>query len=209
MDRESIKEMNHNQFCRHIEQSEPPRPSQRLSTQKEELETIAERRGLDAKQIRRQVGGELDWVIMRAIEKDRHRRYQSPRDLSEDVQRYLRGDAVEACPPSFVYRARKFAKKNRPFLVTAACVLVTAIIGSLVSLQYARRANRLASQATVAQSEAEKLAGDYKSLLVKSEMVAEEASEQRGLAESERDKTSAERSRAEQALYVSDIRLAA
>src|SRR5205085_1251361 len=77
--------------------------------------------------------GELDWVVMKALEKDRNRRYDSASALAADVQRYLRDEPVSACPPSTLYRFRKFARRNKAVLATAAAVAVAVLlaVGSL------------------------------------------------------------------------------
>src|SRR5690606_36110864 len=91
--------------------------------------------------------GELDWIVLRALEKDRARRYTSASDLAEDIQRFLTGEPVEACPPSVAYRLRKYARRHRALLTTTALVLVTAVIGMIVSLRYAMRSSEMAVHA--------------------------------------------------------------
>ena len=65
------------------------------------------------------VGGELDWIVMKALEKDRNRRYETANSFAADIQRYLNDEAVQACPPSAMYRFRKFARRNRAALIVA------------------------------------------------------------------------------------------
>src|SRR5262249_16955473 len=120
-----------------IREDEPPRPSARLSTmQQARLSTIAEQRGLEPRRLSQQVRGELDWIVMRALEKDRNRRYESASAFAADVLRYLSDEPVQACPPSAGYRLRKFARRNKGWIATgsaAALVLVLAIVGLAVS----------------------------------------------------------------------------
>jgi WD40 repeat protein/serine/threonine protein kinase/Flp pilus assembly protein TadD len=109
------------EVLRLIREEEPPRPSTRLSTT-EELPAIAANRGLEPKKLSGLVRGELDWIVMKALEKDRNRRYETANGLALDVQRYLRDEPVLACPPSAVYQLRKFARRYRMALVVTAVV---------------------------------------------------------------------------------------
>jgi hypothetical protein len=95
-----------------IREEEPPRPSTRLSAT-DELPAIAAKRGLEPRKPSGMVRGELDWVVMKALDKDPSRRYESANDLAADIQRYLVDQPVSACPPSTWYRLRKFARWNR------------------------------------------------------------------------------------------------
>ena len=88
-------------------------PSTRLSDSGEELASISAQRHMEPAKLTKLVRGELDWIVMRALEKDRTRRYETAGGFARDIRRYLEGDAVEACPPSAVYRLRKFARKHR------------------------------------------------------------------------------------------------
>ena len=105
--------------------------------------------------------GELDWIVMRALEKDRVRRYDTANALARDIQRYLAGDPVEASPPSATYRVRKFARKYRPWLFAAAAfagLLLTATGVSGWQAVRARRAEREAQEERNRCLDAEKLA---------------------------------------------------
>src|SRR5206468_6499908 len=100
------------EVLRLIREEDPPRPSTRLSTT-EGLPSIAANRGLEPKKLSGLVRGELDWIVMKALEKDRNRRYETATGFAADVQRYLADEAVLACPPSARYRLRKFVRKHR------------------------------------------------------------------------------------------------
>ncbi|HJT76627.1 MAG TPA: tetratricopeptide repeat protein, partial [Gemmataceae bacterium] len=104
----------------------------RLSTT-EETPSIAARRGLEPKRLTGLLRGELDWIVMKALEKDRNRRYDTANAFAADVQRYLADEPVLACPPSAGYRLRKFVRRHRGRLAIAAgaCVLVAAVLGSI------------------------------------------------------------------------------
>src|SRR3954452_25221317 len=110
-DPETLKAAMLDELRRIIREDEPPRPSQRLSTLAAEARsTVSQRRGVDGRRLGQTLRGELDWISMRALEKDRSRRYESASAFAADVQRYLSGDPVEACPPSATYRLRKFTR---------------------------------------------------------------------------------------------------
>jgi serine/threonine protein kinase len=131
-----------------IREREPPRPSTRLSTAAA-LPTLAANRSTEPRKLAGLLRNELDWVVMKALEKDRARRYDTANGFAADVQRYLAGEAVQAVPPSAGYRLRKFVRKNRGPVVAAALVflaLVLAIIGTTSGLVIADRA-RVAAEA--------------------------------------------------------------
>ncbi len=104
------------------------------------LDTVAEKHHTDPRTLSNEIRGELDWIVMKALEKDRTRRYESANELAKDVQRYLDDEAVEACPPSALYRCRKFTKRNRVPLAIVG-LLAAAIVLIVVSMQ-ARMAMR-------------------------------------------------------------------
>lgn len=122
------------EVLRVIREEEPPRPSTRLGTTAE-LPAIAAKRGLEPGKLRGVLQGELDWIVMKALEKDRSRRYDTAGAFGADVRRYLDDDPVQACPPSAVYRFRKFARRNKAALVTAATLVagVFVAVGSLAT----------------------------------------------------------------------------
>src|SRR6516162_9559463 len=100
------------EMLRIIREEDPPKPSTRLSTTNE-LPAIAANRGIEPKRLSGLVRGELDWIVMKCLEKDRNRRYETANGLFEDIERYLTDQPVRACPPSAAYRIRKFVKRNR------------------------------------------------------------------------------------------------
>jgi tetratricopeptide (TPR) repeat protein/tRNA A-37 threonylcarbamoyl transferase component Bud32 len=141
-DREQFKKASDDEMRRMIREDEPPRPSTRRSTiEQAERSTIAERRGLEPRRLSQQLRGELDWIVMKALEKDRNRRYESASAFAADVQRYLDDEPVQACPPSAAYRFRKFARRNKVALVTTGLVAAALVIGTAVSVWQAVEAN--------------------------------------------------------------------
>src|SRR5258707_6723911 len=115
------------EVLRLIREEEPARPSTRVSTT-DELPSVAANRGLEPKKLSGLVRGELDWIVMKALEKDRNRRYETANGFAMDVQRYLADEPVLACPPSAAYRLRKFARRNKgPVLATAAIAVALSV----------------------------------------------------------------------------------
>jgi WD40 repeat protein len=140
--KQRLKEAGMSEALRLIRDEEPPTPSTRLSTCKDGLASISAQRRLDPAQLTKEVRGELDWIVMKALEKDRSRRYQTANGLARDIQRYLQDEPVEACPPSATYRLRKFARKNRKLLGVATAFALLLISSTLVSLWQAIRATQ-------------------------------------------------------------------
>jgi tetratricopeptide (TPR) repeat protein len=129
------------EVLRVIREEEPPKPSTRLSTVAE-LPSIAAQRGLEPKKLSGLVHGELDWIVMKALEKDRSRRYDTANGFARDIERYLHDEPVQACPPSARYRLRKFLHKYRVPLAVAASFIVLLAAASVVSTWQAVRATR-------------------------------------------------------------------
>jgi hypothetical protein len=96
-----------------IKEEEPPRPSTRLSDSGKALASISANRHTEPAKLTKLVRGELDWIVMKCLEKDRNRRYETASGVARDVEHYLHDEAVEACPPSALYRFRKFARRNQ------------------------------------------------------------------------------------------------
>src|SRR6516225_6761772 len=109
LDRERLQGVAFLEMLRLIREEEPPRPSTRLSQSGGGLPMLAAYRQTDSEKLPKLVRGELDWIAMKALEKDRGRRYATANALAADVQRYLKDEPVEACPPSVGYRLSKFA----------------------------------------------------------------------------------------------------
>jgi serine/threonine protein kinase len=148
LEHKQIKQAVFFEVLRLIREEESQRPSLRLSTT-DELPSIAACRNVEPRKLGGLVRGELDWIVMKALEKDRSRRYETANGLARDLERYLAGDPVEAGPPSAAYRLRKFARKHRAALGTAAAFAVLLAVGSVVStvlMLRALSAERLASQ---------------------------------------------------------------
>jgi WD40 repeat protein len=116
------------EILRRVREQEPSRPSTKLSTA-DGLPTLAANRGMEPARLQKLVRGELDWIVMKALEKDRSRRYETANAFALDVQRYLADEAVLACPPSAGYRLRKFARRNWAAVLTGTAILSVLVAG--------------------------------------------------------------------------------
>ncbi|MCA8943439.1 MAG: SUMF1/EgtB/PvdO family nonheme iron enzyme [Planctomycetes bacterium] len=123
-----------------IERHPPPKPSSCLRDSREGLARIAAARNSSPKQLLRSVRGELDWIVGKAMAKERNLRYSSAADLARDIERFLANEPVEAGPPSTRYRLGKLARRYRAQVTALALVLITAISGALIAWGYARDA---------------------------------------------------------------------
>jgi eukaryotic-like serine/threonine-protein kinase len=154
LERPRLKEAAFGEIVRLIKEEEPPRPSVRLSTSGA-LAKVAAARQTDPAKLSRLVRGELDWVVMRCLEKDRSRRYDTVSGLARDVERYLKDEPVEARPPTVGYRFRKLARRNKVALTTAALVAAALVLGTAVSLWQAVRASAERDRALAAEQQAD------------------------------------------------------
>ena len=134
-DRKRLKQSGFDEFRRIVLEETPLRPSQIISTMSEnERSTNAASRGVDQRLLVRELRGELDWITMKALEKDRKRRYESPKAMADDTERYLAGEAVHASPPSQIYQLRKFVNRNRGPVVATSLVAVGLLTTTVLSI---------------------------------------------------------------------------
>jgi tetratricopeptide (TPR) repeat protein len=127
-DKERLREASYDEIRRIIREEEPSKPSTRVSTLGQAAATVSERRQSDPKRLSQLFRGELDWIVMKALEKDRNRRYETASAFAADVERYLNDEPVAACPPSAWYRLRKFARRERRSLTMAAVVTAALLL---------------------------------------------------------------------------------
>src|SRR6185503_9827919 len=104
------------------------------------LTGISERRQMDSRKLSQTIRGDLDWIVMKALEKDRNRRYETASALSGDVERFLSDQPVEACPPSQIYRVSKAIRRNKAIITAAGLILLALLGGTAVSTWQAIRA---------------------------------------------------------------------
>ncbi|MFO0840975.1 MAG: tetratricopeptide repeat protein [Gemmataceae bacterium] len=138
-DKDRLRQASFDELRRILREEEPPRPSTRISTLGPAAVTVSDRRQTDPKRLGQLVRGELDWIAMRCLEKDRNRRYESAASLARDVERYLADEPVEACPPSAGYRLRKLARKHRRLLLTSGAFLALLLGGGAITAWQAVR----------------------------------------------------------------------
>jgi eukaryotic-like serine/threonine-protein kinase len=159
LEKERLRSAEFDEVLRIIREEEPPKPSTRLSTA-EGRPNIAASRSSDPKKLSGLLKGELDWIVMKALEKDRDRRYDTANDLAADIERYLHDETVEACPPSATYRFRKFVRRHK--LAVAAGIAVAAavllgVIGTTGGMIWALRERKAAqTSAALATTQAER-----------------------------------------------------
>ncbi len=136
------------QVIRNITEEEPQKPSTKLLTLDETTRTeLAAHRALDIATVTRPLRGDLDWITMKAIARDRTQRYDSAAELAADIRRHLDNQPVLAGPPSAAYRLRKFIRRHRGAVAAAALILLALIVGIAGTTLEARRANREAERA--------------------------------------------------------------
>ncbi len=153
LDRQRFETVAFDETLRIIREVEPPKPSTRLSTS-ETLPVIAANRHTEPVRLSNEVRGELDWIVMKCLEKDRNRRYESASGLAQDIERHLNDEPLHACPPSVTYRLRKFARKHKIGVAASIAVAASLLLGGAGTtwgLIWALR-ERAAAQASAMQA---------------------------------------------------------
>jgi WD40 repeat protein/serine/threonine protein kinase len=193
-DRQRFATATYDEMRRIIREEEPPRPSTRLSTMGETLSKVSSQRRTDPARLSAMVKGDLDWIVMKALEKDRSRRYETASAFAADVGRFLSHEPIEARPPSTWYRFGKLARRHKVALTTAGLVAGALVLGTVVSTWLAVRAHAAEREARANEEAAQ----DQKSQ-------ADVAKEQ---AEQQRDQLAALNNQLHRASYVADMNLA-
>jgi serine/threonine protein kinase/tetratricopeptide (TPR) repeat protein len=161
----TFRTVGYDAIRRIIREEEPPRPSTRVRTLAGTATTISANRQTDPRRLRKSLRGELDWIVMRALEKDRSRRYETVGALAADLRRYLDHQPVEAGPPSAWYRLRKFVRRNRAALATAAVVMAALVAGTAASTWEAIEASQERNRADLARREADRRATEAREVV--------------------------------------------
>jgi serine/threonine protein kinase/WD40 repeat protein len=152
-DQERLKTAGFDEIRRIIREEEPPKPSARVSTVGQAATTASEKRRSDPLKLSRLFRGELDWIVMKALEKDRNRRYETASGFAVDVQRYLADEPVEACPPSAGYTIKKFVQRNRAAVLAAVTIVFLLLVGIAGTTYGLFRAEQRRVEAEKAQTE--------------------------------------------------------
>jgi WD40 repeat protein/serine/threonine protein kinase len=205
--REEVERAGMLELLRRIREQEPTKPSTKLSTA-EGLPLLAAKRGTEPKRLAALVRGELDWIVLKALEKDRNRRYETANSLAHDLQRYLNDEPVQAGPPGAGYRLRKFVQRHRGPVLAAAVVvltLVAGVVGTTSGMMEAWRQSDLTEQARKNEAQQHQAAVASAN---KAQEEAENAKAARNEAQRLATNEKAARDRAEWLLYASQIRLA-
>jgi WD40 repeat protein/serine/threonine protein kinase len=209
IDATRLKKAAMTELIRMIREEEPSRPSKRLSTD-DGLPSLAALRQMDPRRLMTVLRGELDWVVMKCLEKQRDRRYETAGALSRDVQRYLADEPVEARPPSATYRMRKFVRRHSGRVIAAGLTIVTliAVAGFLMVGALYAQAERERREEIAARDQAieqRQLADNLRSVaeLAAAKAAASDQASQRAAQEA-----SVSREQVRQILYATDIQLA-
>ena len=187
---------------RNIRDKEPMRPSAKLTTlEAGDLTTVAKCRRADPRKLIHQLRGDLDWIVIKALEKDRTRRYETTNEMARDIQRHLHNEPVVARPPSAAYRFQRLVRRNRLAFAAGTALFLVLLLGIIVSTWQAVRARRAERQA---QEQAQR-ARDAANIAEQAKKVA---LEQTTVAETQRQRAEQESQAHLLASYVGDIRLA-
>ncbi|MCA9151551.1 MAG: serine/threonine protein kinase [Planctomycetales bacterium] len=141
LEAERLRTAGYAEMQKLIREVDPPKPSTRLSTSGEKLTAIAKHRSVSPDKLKSLVQGDLDWIVMKALEKDRNRRYESPSRLARDISNYLQSEPVDARPPTLRYRTAKYMRRHRVALAVG-CVLIGSLSISLVASVYSAHVAR-------------------------------------------------------------------
>jgi eukaryotic-like serine/threonine-protein kinase len=183
-DTQDLMKAGLDEMRRTIQEKEPLRPSTRLSRMADaDLTTVANRRQTNAPKLIHSLQGDLDWIVMKALEKDRSRRYETAIGIARDVQRFLAEEPVLARPPSKVYLFRKLVQRNKLAFAAAVAVALTLLLGAAVSVWQAARAIRAEREQSQLRKEAEAESKEAKMEAKRAELAEALAKER--LAESE------------------------
>jgi serine/threonine protein kinase/tetratricopeptide (TPR) repeat protein len=197
LEKQKLRSAAFGEMLRMIREVEPPRPSTRLSASGEKLPSISAQRKTEPAKLTKLVQGELDWIVMKALEKDRGRRYETANGFARDIQRYLADETVEACPPSTAYKLRKFARKNKGLLRTAAAFTLLLTVGAAVSTWQAIRATRAETEALNAQAKEAERANAEREARLEEKAAKERESQALAATKQALNDVEAQRSRAE------------
>jgi len=146
LESKQLLEAGYAEIHRRIRDLEPPKPSTRVGTLGGTLPSVAAQRRVEPRRLGLLLRGDLDWITMKCLEKERARRYATAVGVAEDVERHLRGEPVEAAPPSTAYRVRKLVRRKKGLVAATTAVVLVGIVGFGATVWQAKRAEREAKQ---------------------------------------------------------------
>ena len=197
-----LRSLGYGEMQRVIMEEEPERPSNRLSTMANEQKTVVARNcGEELASLSNMLKGEIDWIVMKCLEKDRTRRYETANGLATDIQRHLQQEPVSAVAPSALYLLSKYARKHRVGLATAATIVFALIAGTVLASWQAVRATRAEQHAKAQRSQA---VADRD----RARQAESQANAQRQKATEEQQRADAQADRANRLLYAAHMNLA-
>ena len=176
LEKQQLKDAAFNEILRLIKEVEPQKPSTRLSGSGS-LPSVAAQRSIEPNQLRKSLAGDLDWIVMKALDKERSRRYETANGLARDIDRFLNDEAVEACPPSTTYRLKKLLRRNKGAVAAVSAIAATLLLATCVSVWFGLSEARQRAETETQRAEAVKQAGI-------AEANAADARRQQALAES-------------------------
>jgi serine/threonine protein kinase/Tfp pilus assembly protein PilF len=157
-----------------IRETDPPRPSARLTAlTQQDGSAVAERRQTGLQNLLHLVRGDLDWIVMKALEKDRTRRYETANDFFSDIRRHLNNEPVVACPPTRLYRFQKLVRRNRPIFASSAAVAGAVFFALAVSIWQIIEKNKAYRRAVAAEIQQSRLRGEAQTQAARSKQVAQ------------------------------------
>ena len=175
LERARLRAAGYSEILRRIREEEPPKPSTRLSESRDALPSVAALRKTEPAKLTKLIRGDLDWIVMKSLEKDRTRRYETASGFAREIERYLAGDPVEAGPPGASYRLSKYARKHRVALMTAGAFVAFFLVAFGLSTWLAVAASRARDQARTALADARKAKLATEEALAESENARKEA----------------------------------
>ena len=209
LDGKELMSGGYDEIRRRIKEEEPAKPSTRVNTlEGSEKTTVARHRKVAPEQLSSELRGDLDWIVLKALEKDRTRRYETANGFALDIKRFLANEPVAAVPPSSGYLLKKYARRHRGALAVAAAIAGLLVAGITVSTWQAVRATRAQAAAEKAQAAEleQKLLAQAQQKKAETQQQRAEAEQQRADAQARKASESQEYSR--RLLYASDMNLA-
>jgi len=159
-ERRELEQAGFVEILRTIREQDPPRPSTRLMSLREQAKSVAESRRTQIPTLARRLHNDLDWITLKAIEKDRTRRYGSAGELAADIRRHMNHEPVVASPPSTTYRLKKFVRRHRHFAAATVVVAASMVLGLIATTSLLMSSRRARKAEAIARAEAQAVA-DY------------------------------------------------